>query len=138
MTTASGVLARADAINAHDVDAMLTCLHFDYRSEQPLHPDAGFTGRDQVIKNWSLLFAEVPDLRFDVLRAATAGDEIWTEVHFHGVTAAGSAFEYRGMAYGALAITSSLGPGSTSRHLEVAGGGIDERTAQLDLRPSSE
>lgn len=46
-----------DATNDHDVDAMMNCFHQDYRSEQPLHPEAGFGGRDQVGKNWSLMFA---------------------------------------------------------------------------------
>src|SRR5438093_3069141 len=92
------VVRLVEATNDHDVDGMTARMHEDYRSEQPLHPEAGFSGREQVAKNWSLLFADVPDLRFDVLRAAVAGDEVWTEIRVHGQKVDGSPFEYRGMA----------------------------------------
>src|SRR5205814_2272684 len=55
-------------------------------------------GREQVAQNWSLMFAEVPDLKLDVLRAAVAGDEVWTEIRVHGQKVDGRSFEYRGMA----------------------------------------
>jgi limonene-1,2-epoxide hydrolase len=86
-----------EATNNHDADAMMDCLLQDYRSEQPLHPEAAFSGREQVGKNWSLMFEEVPDLTLDVLRSATAGDEVWTELRVHGRKIDGSPFEYRGM-----------------------------------------
>ena len=69
----------------------------DYRSEQPLHPEAGFSGREQVGENWALMFEEVPDLRLDPLRSAIAGDEVWTELRVHGRKVDGNSFEYRGM-----------------------------------------
>ena len=73
--TGSTVLDRLiEATNDHDAAAMMECLHEDYRSEQPLHPEAGFSGRDQVGKNWSFMFETVPDLRFDVVRSTLAGD----------------------------------------------------------------
>ena len=59
-----------EATNGHDVDAMMECFRQDYRSEQPLHPEAGFSGREQVGENWALMFEEVPDLRLDLLRSA--------------------------------------------------------------------
>jgi hypothetical protein len=34
----------SDAINAHDVDALVSCFANDYKSEQPLHPESAFTG----------------------------------------------------------------------------------------------
>jgi ketosteroid isomerase-like protein len=86
-----------EATNKHDTDAMMDCLHQDYRSEQPLHPEAAFSGREQVGKNWSLMFDEVPNLTMDVLRSATAGDEVWTELRVHGQKTDGSPFEYRGI-----------------------------------------
>jgi len=43
------------------------------------------------------MFEEVPDLTLDVLRSATAGDEVWTELRVHGQKADGSPFEYRGI-----------------------------------------
>jgi hypothetical protein len=35
-----------DAMNAHDLDAMAALFAPDYRSEQPLHPNRGFGGRE--------------------------------------------------------------------------------------------
>ena len=51
----------------------------DYASEQPLHPEWNFTGREQMLKNWSGIFAEVPDLKAELIRSTWAGDEVWTE-----------------------------------------------------------
>ena len=86
-----------EAVNDHDPDAMVSCFHEDYRSEQPLHPAARFTGREQVRTNWSGMFGAIPDLRFDVLRSATRGDEIWLEVRVHGRKADDAPFDYRGV-----------------------------------------
>ena len=42
MPTGSSTVDRLiAATNAHDVDAVMECFHHDYRSEQPLHPEAG-------------------------------------------------------------------------------------------------
>jgi ketosteroid isomerase-like protein len=119
------------ATNAHDVDAMLACLHDDYRSEQPLHPEAGFSGREQVGRNWSLMFAEVPDLRFDVLRSATAGDEVWTEIRVHGRKADGDPFEYRGMTVWGVRDDRVAWARFYFEPVEVGGGGIQERMQRV-------
>jgi hypothetical protein len=73
-----------DAINAHDLDAFMACIAPDYHSQQPLHPDREFTGSAQVRQNWSAVFAGMPDLRWEVLRRAVAGDTVWIEVHGSG------------------------------------------------------
>ncbi len=86
------------AMNQHDVDKMIECVHEDYASEQPLHPEWNFTGREQMRKNWSGIFAEVPDLKAELLRSTWAGDEVWTEWLMHGTSTDGSPFEYRGTA----------------------------------------
>jgi ketosteroid isomerase-like protein len=88
----------ARAMNDHDVDAMTECVREDYASEQPLHPEWNFTGRDQMRKNWSGIFADVPDLEAELIRSAMSGDEVWTEWLMHGTRTDGSPFEYRGMA----------------------------------------
>jgi len=120
-----------EATNRHDADAMMRCLHEDYRSEQPLHPEAGFTGPDQVGRNWSLLFAEVPDLAFDVLDSAVAGDEVWTEVRVHGHKADGGPFEYRGMAVWGVDGDRIAWARLYFEPVEVRGGGIDERMRRV-------
>jgi hypothetical protein len=49
------------AMNRHDLEAMLECFDPDYRSEQPLHPNRGFGGKEQVHKNWSRMLDSFPD-----------------------------------------------------------------------------
>jgi hypothetical protein len=51
-----------EAINAHDLEAMVACFADDYVNEWPAHPQRGFRGSQQVRRNWSQLFAGVPDL----------------------------------------------------------------------------
>ncbi len=55
------------AINAHDIDAFMACFDDDYDSAQPVHPGREFHGSDQVRRNWTALFREVPDVRAEVL-----------------------------------------------------------------------
>jgi hypothetical protein len=98
MNTGSPPIDRLiEAMNKHDADAMIHWLDPDYRSEQPLHPEPAFSGRDQVAKNWSLVFDEVPDLKVDLLRHAKAEGEVWTELRVYGQKLDGSPFEYRGI-----------------------------------------
>ncbi|MBV9282548.1 MAG: nuclear transport factor 2 family protein [Chloroflexi bacterium] len=72
------------AVNEHDLDALATCFHPDYLSEQPIHPDRAFRGRDQMRKNWDQIFASVPDIRAEVLRCAAEGNIVWTEWDLRG------------------------------------------------------
>lgn len=55
------------AINAHDIDAFMACFDDGYDSVQPAHPGREFHGPDQVRKNWTTLFREVPDVRAELL-----------------------------------------------------------------------
>ncbi len=73
-----------DALNAHDVEAMVACFHEDYRSEQPMYPDRAFMGAAQVRKNWTALFGAYPDFTATLLRSVRDGDEVWTEWEFGG------------------------------------------------------
>jgi hypothetical protein len=132
MGTGSSTVDRLiEATNAHDVDAMMECFSQDYRSEQPLHPEAGFSGRDQVGKNWSLMFEEVPDLRIDVVRSAIADDEVWTELRVHGRKADGGPFEYRGMTVWGMRDDRILWARLYFEPVEVGGAGIDDRMQQV-------
>lgn len=85
------------AMNAHDIDAFVSCFTADYRSEQPAHPDRAFTGRDQVKTNWSAIFQEVPDVRGELLRAVASGGEEWGEWRIAGTRRDGSRMEMRGV-----------------------------------------
>lgn len=85
------------AMNAHDLEAHVSCFTEDYRSEQPAHPGRTFTGREQVRKNWSGLFESIPDFRAEILRLAVADDTEWAEWHWLGTKEDGSPLEERGV-----------------------------------------
>ena len=86
-----------DAINAHSPSAMTELLAPEYVSEQPAHPNRGFSGRDQVDKNWSLLFTGVPDLKVEVSAAVDDGTTSFSEWEFLGHYGDGSVFHERGI-----------------------------------------
>ena len=85
------VLARlGDAMIRRDLAAFVACFDPEYVSEQPAHPDRQFRGAAQVERNWSAMFAAMPDFRSDVLRTAVAGDSAWVEWRWTGTRADGS------------------------------------------------
>ena len=67
------------AMNQQDLEAMLECFDPDYRSEQPLHPNRGFGGKEQVRKNWSAIFESFPDFEAELLRHASSEGTVWSE-----------------------------------------------------------
>jgi ketosteroid isomerase-like protein len=85
------------AINEHNLDAFVACFDPDYSSEQPAHPARAFRGREQVRKNWSAFFREIPDLQAELLASAAGEDTEWGEWHWHGTLASGGRFEMRGV-----------------------------------------
>ena len=85
------------AMNAHDLEAMVSCFARDYVNETPVHPQRGFQGNEQVRKNWTQIFANVPDLRARVPRRAVDGDTLWTEWEQSGTRRDGTAFVMRGV-----------------------------------------
>jgi len=85
------------AVNAHDLDALVSCFAVDYVNETPAHPQRGFRGNDQVRRNWTHLFAGVPDIRACVPRSAVDGDTLWAEWELSGTRTDGAAFLLRGV-----------------------------------------
>jgi ketosteroid isomerase-like protein len=79
-----------DATNAHDVDRIVECFVPDYVNATPCHPARGFTGRDQVRRNWTAILAGVPDLVACVLDEQVAGDRVWSEWQMRGTRADGT------------------------------------------------
>src|SRR5260370_7878428 len=80
-----GVAVRLhDAVNRHDLDAMVDCFAPDFVNETPAHPARSFRGRDQVRKNWAQIFAAVPNLEADMVHCASQGDPVWTEGEIRG------------------------------------------------------
>jgi ketosteroid isomerase-like protein len=85
------------ALNHHDLDGMVGCFAEDYVNETPAHPRRGFRGAGQVRRNWSQIFAGVPDVRARLPRTAASGDTVWTEWELSGTRTDGAAFLMRGV-----------------------------------------
>jgi ketosteroid isomerase-like protein len=130
--TPSEVIERLQrAMNSHDLDAFLACTHPDYQSEQPVHPERAFGGREQVGKNWSALFADIPDFRAEMLETAVHEDTAWTEWHWSGTQEDGTALDMRGVTVfrieGGLIISGRL----YMEEVEQGGQDIDETVRHL-------
>jgi ketosteroid isomerase-like protein len=67
------------ATNAHDLEALVGCFATEYVNETPAHPARSFRGRDQVRRNWTSIFAGVPDLNARILGSVVDGETVWTE-----------------------------------------------------------
>lgn len=79
------------AANRHDLDAMVQEFAEDYENTTPAHPARSFKGSAQVRKNWSALFAGMPDLSLTVHDVATGPDgKVWMEWSNRGTRADGS------------------------------------------------
>jgi hypothetical protein len=85
------------ATNEHDLEALVACFTADYRNETPAHPERGFSGREQVRKNWTQIFAAIPDVTSEVLRYVVDGDVVWTEWEHRGTRCDGSPHIMRGV-----------------------------------------
>ena len=85
------------AMNQHDVATFVACFAPAYRSEQPAHPNRGFGGRDQVEKNWTALFASMPDFRAEIVATTDDGDTVWAEWRWSGTRANEPPIDMRGV-----------------------------------------
>jgi ketosteroid isomerase-like protein len=85
------------AINAHDLEAMVALFAEDYVNEWPAHPQRSFRGNEQVRRNWSQIFAGVPDLQARLPRMVVDGDTVWTEWDMSGTRRDGAPHLTRGV-----------------------------------------
>lgn len=85
------------AVDAHDLDGLVSCFAEGYVNETPAHPQRGFRGNQQVRRNWAQIFAGVADIRARVPRSAVDGDTLWTEWELSGTRSDGTAFLLRGV-----------------------------------------
>jgi ketosteroid isomerase-like protein len=90
-------LTWGEAINAHDLDALVACFAEDYRNDTPAHPARGFTGSAQVRANWTRILGGVPDLTATLLRTAGDADVCWAEWDFLGARPDGADFHLAGV-----------------------------------------
>ncbi len=85
------------AVNAHDLDGIVTCFAPDYRNETPAHPTRSFLGNDQVRKNWEQILSFVPDLTADIIRSVAHEGTVWSEWEHRGTRRDGSPHLMRGV-----------------------------------------
>jgi ketosteroid isomerase-like protein len=101
----TGVVDRlVAATNAHDLDGLVACFAEDYVLATPAHPARGFTGREQVRRNWATIFGAVPDLACNVLARAEApsADDpgvttVWLDMAMGGTRRDGDPHEMAGV-----------------------------------------
>jgi hypothetical protein len=84
------------ATNAHDLETLVSCFADSYRNQTPAHPVRGFSGREQVRKNWQHIFQAIPDLSAS---ATWIADErtVWSEWEMRGTRLDGSPHLVRGV-----------------------------------------
>jgi ketosteroid isomerase-like protein len=87
----------AGAVNGHDLEALADCFSSGYRNETPAHPAQGFTGRDQVRRNWEQIFTFVPGITARVLRRCYDGEVVWSEWEMAGTRRDGTAHQMAGV-----------------------------------------
>src|SRR4029077_14070413 len=83
--------------NEHDLESLVACFDQDYVSERPVHPARDFRGRDQVRRNWTQIFAAVPDLESRLVRSIATADTAWAEWEWAGTRRDGTPHLMRGV-----------------------------------------
>ena len=86
-----------DATNRHDLEGVVACFADDYELVSPAHPARSFRGREQVRRNWTQIFAAVPDIATRVVGAALDGESVWTEWEMTGTRRDGARHHMRGI-----------------------------------------
>jgi ketosteroid isomerase-like protein len=86
-----------DATNAHDLEGIVACFAADYHNDTPVHPARGFVGKEQVRRNWTQIFAAIPDVSTAILAIAVDRDTVWSEWEHRGTRSDGSLHLMRGV-----------------------------------------
>jgi ketosteroid isomerase-like protein len=135
----SSVLERlTQAQNSHDPQRFASYFTDDYQSDQPAHPDRTFSGRVQVLENWTAVFAGVPDFRAELLASCRDGNVEWGEVDWRGHHADGSPFAMRGVIIATIR-NDQIGAGRLYvEPVEQSGAGIDTAIEELYRPPDEE
>lgn len=98
MNTLPPVIQRlTQAWNDHDGEAVAACMLSDYESQQPLHPERNFSGRDMARQSWGAIFEAIPNFHAELLRYAVNGEQVWTEWRWRGDHTTGPAFSAGGV-----------------------------------------
>ena len=86
-----------DATNTRDVDRVVACFAEDYVNQTPAHPARSFTGVEQVRRNWTQIFAAVPDHTAALVASTQDGETVWTEWDMSGTRVNGTRHRMRGV-----------------------------------------
>lgn len=113
------------ATNAHDLDALVECFAPEYLNETPAHPQRGFGGRDQVRRNWSSIFAGVPDISARVVSSAVDGEVAWTEWEMSGTRLDGAPHAMAGVIIFVVRDDHIISARFYLEPVERASGGVD-------------
>ena len=89
--------AMLQAVNDHQLEPLAASFDPDYANETPSHPERSFQGNAQVKKNWTRIFAAVPDVTARVVNSAVDGERVWVELEMSGTNVDGGAFLMRGV-----------------------------------------
>ena len=119
------------AMNRHDLPAFLDCFDPNSRSEQPAHPNRGFGGREQVEKNWSTLFAAIPDFHAELLASVTEDALSWSEWRWTGTRANEAPLDMRGVTLFEIGNDRILSGRLYMEEVEEAGRDIDQTVRRL-------
>lgn len=113
------------AQNEHNIEAFVGCLAPAYQSQQPIHPDRAFSGREQAEKNWTAVFRDMPDFKATLIGSAVAGDVEWDEWLWTGTNADGGPFEWRGVTIFGIKDDQIISGRLYMEPVQHEGGGID-------------
>ncbi len=132
MTHPNRVVGRLQqAVNDHDLDALVACFSPDYRNETPAHPGRGFEGHGQVRTNWQRIFDGMPDVAATVLRIAVNGDVVWSEWELRGHRASGGLQILRGVIIFGIAGEQFAWARFFLEPVDAGQGGVDEAVGNI-------
>jgi ketosteroid isomerase-like protein len=120
-----------EALNAHDLEALIACFDEGYESEQPAHPARAFSGREQVRKNWGAMFEQIPDLSVELLGSAVEGEAVWAEMRWTGTKADRAPLDERGVTIFGIRDGRIAWGRLYMEEVEAAGAGIDETVDRM-------
>lgn len=118
------------ATNAHDLDALTDCFAADYRNDTPAHPARSFSGADQVRRNWQQILGGIPDMRVELLRCATEGDTVWSELEMRGTRPDNSVLLTRGVVIFGVAHGKAKWAKFYMEPVEEGGGDVNEAVSK--------
>ena len=120
-----------DAIERHDLDALVDVFDPDVLSETPAHLQRTFRGAEQVRRNWEQIFAAVPDLQADLLDVVARGETVWSEWDWRGTRRDGSSHRMRGVTIIRIDKARAISVHFYVQPVDEAGPGADEAVRQI-------